>query len=45
VTDGSHKGLHKLIAKGKQLIILYAKNQTGFVENGILTFTSSKYVI
>jgi hypothetical protein len=44
-SDGSHKGLHKPIAKGKRLIIVHAGNQTGFVENGLLIFTSGKYVM
>jgi hypothetical protein len=42
-SDRSHKGLHKPIAKGKPLIIIvHAGNQTDFVENGLLIFTSGK---
>jgi hypothetical protein len=42
-SHGSHKGLHKPIAKGKPLIIIvHAGNQTDFVETGLLIFTSGK---
>jgi hypothetical protein len=44
-TDGSKKELHKPVAKGKRLIIVHAGNETGFVENGLLIFTSGIHVI
>ena len=39
-TDESDKLLRKPFARGRRLIIVHAGNESGYVENGLLIFTS-----